>query len=704
MLPVITLDDERFEEIVERARKMIPGLYPEWTDYNYHDPGITMLELLAWLKETQQFHMDQIGEYHIQQYIRLLGERQRETAPAKAMVSVSCPKQLGTVLKGSRFWASEIPFETCDSRYLENALPGRFLVTEPGQEKKDGSVYQPGTGSQHIRMFGGKAENGTSFWIGFSSGLKRGEEHRLYFRLFHGYRIPRNPIPAHRTADGPCPFSFVPLASVTAEYFCEGEFRPVEWYRDGTYQFLEDGFFCFQLEKDMEPDEDGWYWMRFTLSEAAYDVPPVLEEVSLHELEVRQIRTVSQCHRIQWNAGERPVFEVDTDLAEHGGFDCFLETEMGWRRFDGAIKRFVQNDRPCFELTDLETGNKGRGLLLCFEEEMEDERLLGAGDGFPGQEISIGIPGLCAEGLEILVETGEETGLFEPWNQVEDLNGCGPSDACYTYEEAEGILKFGNCKRGRAPMGRILLAAGHTSLGAGGNVKTGTIQESRAHMEFHQVWNRDGAYGGRNHESLSECQARILKKLKQTERAVTYEDYERLVRKTPGLMIEKVRAIPVTQRARQDGTVDETKVTLVVKPYSSEAMPRLGRPYLQNIRNMLEPRRLIGTKVSILSPEYIGITIFAEIETDSHTQKVKQEIRDVLCDYFEHQGSDFGQPVLYGTIYGIMDVLEHVRKVKSISLDAQGSGIRRSRNGDIILPVNGQAYLKEWDCMISAAD
>ena len=61
MLPILSLDDERFEEIVEKARKMIPNLSPDWTDYNYHDPGITIIELLAWLKELQQFHMDQIG-------------------------------------------------------------------------------------------------------------------------------------------------------------------------------------------------------------------------------------------------------------------------------------------------------------------------------------------------------------------------------------------------------------------------------------------------------------------------------------------------------------------------------------------------------------------------------------------------------------------------------------------------------------------
>ena len=62
MLPLINLDDEFYDEIYEKVRKMIPGIYPEWTDYNEHDPGITFLQLLSWMKEMQQFHLDQIGK------------------------------------------------------------------------------------------------------------------------------------------------------------------------------------------------------------------------------------------------------------------------------------------------------------------------------------------------------------------------------------------------------------------------------------------------------------------------------------------------------------------------------------------------------------------------------------------------------------------------------------------------------------------
>ena len=49
MLPEMQLDDQSFEEIVRGARKKIARIYPEWTDYNEHDPGITFLELLAGL-------------------------------------------------------------------------------------------------------------------------------------------------------------------------------------------------------------------------------------------------------------------------------------------------------------------------------------------------------------------------------------------------------------------------------------------------------------------------------------------------------------------------------------------------------------------------------------------------------------------------------------------------------------------------------
>ncbi len=692
MLPDISLDDERFEELLERARRMIPGLYPEWTDYNYHDPGITMLEMLAWLKETQQFHMDQIGERHILRYCKLLGVKPKHRLPAKAIVSVVMGTRSGWVLKGSRFQAFPITFEACAPRYLEKTDIGRFLVTDDCQGKEAAREYPLGKRDLHIPLFGKKPRPKAAFALGFLAPLHREQEHRIYFKLYRNHETIRNPIGRNG--------KFLPLSRVEMEVYGKSGFCPVRKQRDGTHGFLEDGFFCFQLGSDMEADREGWYWLRIVLEEADYDIPPVLEQFSFHELEVRQTHTLSEWKIIEWKSGEIPMIETDTFLGAWGEYELYVDGGDGFRQYKGPVKRQETGGRIQFILTGEADSPGSRIMLLCYEQAFGDVRFLGKGDGFPNQEIDTEMSGLCAEGLELLVETEMESGIFIHWYRREDFSDSGPEDCCFVFDEAAGRMYFGDGFHGRVPEGRILLAAGHTSLGAGGNVRSDTIQGHETHMDFVSVRNPTGAVGGCDPETADQCRVRLRRELKRTERAVTYEDFEKLVMRTPGLMIEKVRAIPVSQRKRPDGTVDETTVALVVKPRSLNPRPELSHGYVQNIRRMLEPRRMIGTSFKILSPEYVGITIFAEIETDGFAQTIKQELKEALSRYFDRQENDFGQRVLYGAIYGILDVAEHVTRVKSVSLDAQGNGVRRSRNGDILLPVHGLAYLKEWDCMM----
>jgi hypothetical protein len=78
-LKVPRLDDVTFAQLVEEARKRIPQYAPEWTDYNLHDPGITIVELLAWLVEMQVFYLDQITEKHYGKFLKLLGEERKPT-------------------------------------------------------------------------------------------------------------------------------------------------------------------------------------------------------------------------------------------------------------------------------------------------------------------------------------------------------------------------------------------------------------------------------------------------------------------------------------------------------------------------------------------------------------------------------------------------------------------------------------------------
>jgi hypothetical protein len=50
-LPEVELDDRRFQDLVSEARRRISHACPEWTEHNVSDPGITLIELVAWMTE-----------------------------------------------------------------------------------------------------------------------------------------------------------------------------------------------------------------------------------------------------------------------------------------------------------------------------------------------------------------------------------------------------------------------------------------------------------------------------------------------------------------------------------------------------------------------------------------------------------------------------------------------------------------------------
>ena len=72
MLQSRNLDDQSFEQIMEYVTGRLPWLCPAWTDYNAHDPGITILELIAWYKEMQQYHMNTVTPALQKKLLKLL--------------------------------------------------------------------------------------------------------------------------------------------------------------------------------------------------------------------------------------------------------------------------------------------------------------------------------------------------------------------------------------------------------------------------------------------------------------------------------------------------------------------------------------------------------------------------------------------------------------------------------------------------------
>ena len=50
-LPKPDLDDRKFEDLVAECILRIPRYCSEWTNHNPGDPGITLIELFAWLAD-----------------------------------------------------------------------------------------------------------------------------------------------------------------------------------------------------------------------------------------------------------------------------------------------------------------------------------------------------------------------------------------------------------------------------------------------------------------------------------------------------------------------------------------------------------------------------------------------------------------------------------------------------------------------------
>jgi hypothetical protein len=72
MLPLPNLDDRSYDDLVEQARSLISVECPEWTDHNPSDPGIILIELLAWLTEMTLYQVDRIPDKNIETFLGLL--------------------------------------------------------------------------------------------------------------------------------------------------------------------------------------------------------------------------------------------------------------------------------------------------------------------------------------------------------------------------------------------------------------------------------------------------------------------------------------------------------------------------------------------------------------------------------------------------------------------------------------------------------
>lgn len=95
----LDLFDRRFDDLVETGRARIPNLAPGWTDHNLHDPGITLMELLAWTAEAQIYALSRQRKDERSAYAAMLGIAARGPQPASALLWPAGAPPEGSVIE-----------------------------------------------------------------------------------------------------------------------------------------------------------------------------------------------------------------------------------------------------------------------------------------------------------------------------------------------------------------------------------------------------------------------------------------------------------------------------------------------------------------------------------------------------------------------------------------------------------------------------
>ena len=72
-LPVTNLDDRKFQDLVDEAKRKIPDLLPAWTNHNVSDPGVALIELFAWMTEMAIFRLNQVPDVFYTHMLNLIG-------------------------------------------------------------------------------------------------------------------------------------------------------------------------------------------------------------------------------------------------------------------------------------------------------------------------------------------------------------------------------------------------------------------------------------------------------------------------------------------------------------------------------------------------------------------------------------------------------------------------------------------------------
>jgi hypothetical protein len=746
MLPVPNLDDRTFKQIVEDSRKMISRFIPDWTDENYHDPGITFIELFAWLSEMQNYYLNRITVKNELKFLKLLGVCPKEQASAKADVTFSNVPGSFLLPRGTGVSAGEQHFETDEAILLTPIKIEKLISYIDGAFTDYSSINESEVTT--FFPFGKEIKSGSGLYIGFDNKFDVMSEISLTFDLYEDYPIGYSKIDGSEK-------EFIPPAIVNWEYYTydkqSGEYvwSPLKVERDGTYNMCFSGKLTFKVSSQMSlyklnPEQNRErYWLRGVLKETGYENPPRIRTIKNNTVLAVQRQTLVEYRNFSASGEAVQIIEAEGYLPYYGACEVQVKDKEGywiyWHVTEDLTKASPKDcccmikknsvdktavimfgDGKCGKIPEKGEGNIR--IISCLPSFMQ-YKLLAAGTGLSNQVVKVGgIKNECdIFKKSFVIQAGvwsKDINDFkwEDWHHVEDFDSSGNSDRHFIIDTQSRKVTFGNNENGIAPEKsdniNIRIISLRVGGGENGNVKENEINNIASETDEHiKVSNHLAAVGGREKETVDDAKRNIRRDMKRQYRAVTCEDYEEIVRNTPGLRVARVKALPLYEKGLKNypNSTVPAKVTVVVLPYSDTQNPIPSKGFLDTVKNHLDKFRLITTEIDVIPPEYIKITVHGTVVVAPHIKPDPRKIEDVLYKLLDpinrsdvSKGWEFGRTIYKGDIYSEISKIAGVEYIKDIWINAEGEGIRKDMSGDIYIPPYGLVYSGEHEIEIAS--
>ena len=720
-LPLPNLDDRRWQDLVEEGQALIPLFEPEWTDHNVHDPGIMLMELLAWISEMDIYWVNRIPDSHRYKFLALAGYTPRPPRPARTLLTLTLKDGASTIhlprgvhFAGPDGTGNKILFSTAQSL---NAIPGSLesIQLQRGEHWTD--LTTPlGRGEQPF-LLGTDPRPGDSLYLGFSQPLPPDVEVTLGLSIsgscatsdvwerikaeaqwraeFCPPRLPScEPNASKETSLDLDSLREHHSVRLVWEYFDErGHWRRLDpqkdQMRETTRALSMDGLLHFTLPGPMSPNRLGsasgnLYYLRARFERGAYDAAPRLESMVLNGVPlVQAIRLHSHTWTILPGAS---ITGTPPALGVPASFDFQLDEKN-----QITALHFLSEGAPAFMLLGYRApGDHLAGRLTVAAEALDP------GDGKPDQMRQISSP-LVSQGD--LALWSWEDGEWVRWEPTRDLLNAEPSDSHFLLDLFSDQIHFGNGEKGRSlPKDARLYATYYSTQAQNGNLQKDVIHElvqdiyNRALLPSPQdvaaklktINNPVPAMGGLPVESLEQLQARALADLARPTRAVTLADIEQLAKETPGICLARVTAIPNLHPAYPCYQAPGV-ITVIVLPFLPADAPQASPSVIRRVQAYLNARRVVGTRLLVTGPQYHAAAVRARIRAvrGANPVSVRVAVERALDAFFDplsggpdRQGWPFGRNIYRSEVLQVMDEtpdVDHVLDLELIDEDGQVS-------------------------------